>query len=63
MKSACPKLVKCFKIYDTCDIKFIVADPSAYYMKNMLSESLAGRNKLFDVYPLNFAEMLSFKWI
>ena len=47
-------------LYDTYDIKFIVTGSSAYYMKNMFSESLAGRKKLFEVYPLSFTELLSF---
>lgn len=50
-------------LYDTYDIKFIVTGSSAYYMKNMFSESLAGRKKLFEVYPLSFGELLSFNGI
>lgn len=50
-------------LYDSYDIKFIVTGSSAYYMKNMFSESLAGRKKLFEIYPLNFAELLSFNGI
>ncbi len=47
-------------LYDIYDIKFIVTGSSAYYMKNLFSESLAGRKKLFEVYPLSFNELLSF---
>ena len=50
-------------LYDTYDIKFIVTGSSAYYMKNMFSESLAGRKKLFEVYPLSFSELLSFNGV
>jgi predicted AAA+ superfamily ATPase len=50
-------------LYDTYDIKFIVTSSSAYYMKNMFSESLAGRKKLFEIYPLNFTELLSFNGV
>lgn len=50
-------------LYDTYDIKFIVTGSSAYYMKNRFSESLAGRKKIFEVYPLSFGELLSFKGI
>lgn len=50
-------------LYDTYDIKFIVTGSSAYYMKNMFSESLSGRKKLFEVYPLSFGELLSFNGI
>lgn len=50
-------------LYDTHDIKFIVTGSSAYYMKNMFSESLAGRKKIFEIYPLSFTELLSFNAI
>lgn len=50
-------------LYDTYDIKFIVTGSSAYYMKNMFSESLAGRKRLFEVYPLSFNELLSFNGV
>ncbi|WP_449436763.1 ATP-binding protein [Pedobacter steynii] len=50
-------------LYDTYTIKFIVTGSSAYYMKNMFSESLAGRKKLFEIYPLSFGELLSFNGI
>ena len=48
-------------LYDTYPIKFIVTGSSAYYMKNQFTESLAGRKKVFDVYPLSFGELLGFK--
>jgi predicted AAA+ superfamily ATPase len=32
-----------------------------YYMKNRFSESLAGRKRIFEMYPLSFSEFLSFK--
>ncbi|WP_255715817.1 ATP-binding protein [Dyadobacter chenwenxiniae] len=47
-------------LYDTYDVKFIVTGSSAYYMKNQFSESLAGRKKIFEIFPLNFGELLSF---
>ncbi len=50
-------------LYDTYDIKFIVTGSSAYYMKNRFSESLAGRKKIFEIYPLNFSELLIFNGI
>lgn len=50
-------------LYDTYDIKFIVTGSSAYYMKNLFSESLAGRKKLFEVYPLSFNELLAFNGV
>lgn len=53
-----PSVIK--YLYDTYNIKFIVTGSSAYYMKNLFSESLAGRKKLFEIYPLNFGELLTF---
>jgi uncharacterized protein len=50
-------------MYDTYKIKFIVTGSSSYYMKNKFSESLAGRKRIFEMYPLNFAEFLAFKKI
>lgn len=50
-------------LYDTYDIKFIVTGSSAYYMKNQFSESLAGRKKIFEIYPLAFGELLAFKGV
>jgi uncharacterized protein len=51
-------------LYDTYDtIKFIVTGSSAYYLKNQFSESLAGRKKLFDIYPLDFSECLTFRGV
>lgn len=50
-------------LYDTYAIKFIVTGSSAYYLKNQFTESLAGRKKLFEVYPLSFGEMLTFRGI
>jgi len=41
----------------------IVTGSSSYYLKNLFSESLAGRKKIFDLLPLNFGEFLTFKGI
>lgn len=54
-----PSFIKC--IYDTYGVKFIVTGSSSYYMKNQFSESLAGRKRIFEIYPLNFKEFLQFK--
>jgi uncharacterized protein len=48
-------------LYDTYGIKFIVTGSSSYYLKNLFSESLAGRKKIFELYPLDFSEFLTFK--
>lgn len=46
---------------DHHNIKFIVTGSSSYYLKNLFSESLSGRKKLFELYPLDFGEFLTFR--
>lgn len=46
---------------DHYDIKFILTGSSSYYLKNLFTESLAGRKKLFELFPLDFGEFLDFK--
>jgi predicted AAA+ superfamily ATPase len=48
---------------DHKNIKFIVTGSSSYYLKNLFSESLAGRKKVFELFPLDFGEFLTFKGI
>jgi uncharacterized protein len=48
-------------LYDTYGIKFIVTGSSSFYIKNHFSESLAGRKKIFEMFPLDFEEFLIFK--
>lgn len=50
-------------LYDHYKIKFIVTGSSSYYLKNLFSESLSGRKKIFELYPLDFSEFLDFKQI
>lgn len=50
-------------LHDNYDIKFIVTGSSSYYIKNLFTESLAGRKKIFELYPLDFGEFLAFKEI
>lgn len=50
-------------LYDHYSAKFIVTGSSSYYLKNLFTESLAGRKKIFELYPLDFAEWLKFKEI
>lgn len=54
-----PSVIK--YLYDHYGIKFIVTGSSSYYLKNLFSESLAGRKKIFELYPLDFGEFLTFK--
>ena len=56
-----PSVVK--YLYDTYDIKFLLTGSSSYYLKNRFNESLAGRKKIFDIYPLTFNELLTFKGV
>jgi len=53
-----PSVIK--YLYDNYDIKFIVTGSSSYYIKNKFQESLAGRKKIFELFPLTFGEMLTF---
>ncbi|OGY75706.1 MAG: ATPase [Candidatus Jacksonbacteria bacterium RIFOXYB2_FULL_44_15] len=48
-------------LYDNYDIKFILTGSSSFYLKNFFSESLAGRKKIFELFPLDFGEFLAFK--
>lgn len=48
-------------LYDNHDIKFVVTGSSSYYLKNLFTESLAGRKKIFELFPLDFGEFLIFK--
>ncbi len=48
-------------LYDTYNIKFLLSGSSSYYLKNHFSESLAGRKRIFEMYPLSFDEFLYFK--
>lgn len=50
-------------LYDHYDIKFIITGSSSYYLKGLFSESLAGRKRIFELYPLDFGEFLKFKGV
>lgn len=56
-----PSVIK--YLYDHYDIKFIVTGSSSYYIKNKFQESMAGRKKIFEIYPLDFGEFLTFNAI
>ena len=59
-----PPIVSFIKYYhDHFSVKFIVTWSSSYYLKNQFTESLAGRKKIFEMYPLDFIEFLRFKEI
>ncbi len=48
-------------LYDHYNIKFFLTGSSSYYLKNLFSESLAGRKIIFELYPLDFEEYLFFQ--
>jgi uncharacterized protein len=54
-----PSVVK--SLYDDYGTKFIVTGSSSFYLKNHFSESLAGRKKIINMFPLDFEEYLDFK--
>jgi uncharacterized protein len=57
-----PKVSSAIKyLYDHYDIKFFLTGSSSYYLKNLFSESLAGRKIIFELYPLDFEEYLVFQ--
>lgn len=57
-----PGIVSVIKyLYDNYPIKFIVTGSSSYYIKNLFSESLSGRKKVFELFTLNFREFLTFR--
>lgn len=43
------------------EIKIIASGSSAFYMDRKFGDSLVGRKFLFEIYPLNFDEFLTFK--
>lgn len=50
-------------LVDHHNIKFVVTGSSSFYLKNLFSESLSGRKKIFELFPLDFGEFLTFKEI
>lgn len=54
-----PSVVK--YLYDHYQIKFVLTGSASFYLKNLFSESLAGRKRVFELFPLDFEEFLSYK--
>lgn len=50
-------------LYDHYNIKFLVTGSSSYYLKNLFSQSLAGRKIVFELSPLDFGEFLTFRGV
>lgn len=59
---AMPQIVKPIKyLYDHYHLKFFLTGSSSFYLKNLFPESLAGRKFIFELFPLDFQEFLTFK--
>lgn len=57
-----PEISKIIKyLIDHHQIKFVVTGSASYYLKNLFPESLAGRKQIFELFPLDFGELLLFK--
>ena len=54
-----PQLVKYF--IDHYKVKFFLTGSASFYLKNVFSESLAGRKYVFELFPFNFSEFLDLK--
>lgn len=54
-----PSVIK--YLHDHYQIKFIITGSSSYYLKNLFSESMAGRKVIYELFPLSFSEFLRFK--
>jgi predicted AAA+ superfamily ATPase len=54
-----PSVVK--YLHDSYDIKFLLTGSSSFYLKNLFTESLAGRKIVFEIFPLTFGEFLTFR--
>lgn len=59
-----PEITHFIKYYhDHFSVKFVVTGSSSFYLRNRFSESLAGRKRIFEMFPLDFCEFLHFKGI
>lgn len=54
-----PSVIKYF--IDHYQVKFFLTGSASFYLKNLFTESLAGRKHIFELFPLNFSEFLLFK--
>lgn len=57
-----PEIVNPVKyLYDHYRIKFFLTGSSSFYLKGLFPESLAGRKSVYELFPLDFEEFLTFK--
>lgn len=54
-----PSIIKYF--IDHYHVKFFLTGSVSFYLKNLFTESLAGRKYIFELFPLTFREFLLFK--
>lgn len=54
-----PSVVK--YLIDHYQLKFFLTGSSSFYLKNLFSESLAGRKIIYELFPLDFEEFLELK--
>jgi hypothetical protein len=54
-----PSVVK--YLIDHYKVKFFLTGSASFYLKNLFTESLAGRKYIFELHPLTFKEFLVFK--
>lgn len=54
-----PSIVK--YISDHNQVRFVMTGSASFYLKNLFTESLAGRKRIFEMFPLNYFEFLKFK--
>ncbi len=54
-----PSVVK--YLFDHYQIKFFLTGSASFYLKNLFTESLAGRKIIYELYPLDFEEFLGYK--
>lgn len=54
-----PSVVK--YLIDHYQVKFFLTGSASFYLKNLFSESLAGRKFLYELFPFNFSEFLRLK--
>lgn len=50
-------------LHDHYQTKFFVTGSSSFYMKQLFPESMVGRKRIFELFPLSFAEFLVFKGV
>lgn len=54
-----PRIMK--YLIDHYRVKFFLTGSASFYLKNLFTESLAGRKYIFELFPLDFEEFLLFK--